>query len=58
MSRLQKEGLVIPSLEASPEGPARKYYRLSADGEAVLDRINMVWDEITAGVNALRKREE
>ena len=55
MSRLQKEGLVSSSLEPSPEGPARKYYRLSRDGEAVLDRINDLWDEMTKGVDALRE---
>ena len=55
MSRLEKEGLVTPSLEPSPEGPARKYYRLSADGEAALERINGAWDEITEGVASLRR---
>ncbi len=54
MSRLEKEGLVISSLEASPEGPARKYYRLSRDGEAVLERINEMWNGISAGVDALK----
>lgn len=55
MSRLEKEGLVTSSLEPSPEGPARKYYRLSADGEASLARINRVWEEIVAGVASLRR---
>lgn len=55
MSRLQKEGLVTSSLEESPEGPARKYYRLSEDGEAVLDRINEVWEQISEGVAMLRR---
>ncbi len=54
MSRMEKEGLVTSSLEASPEGPARKYYRLSVDGEAALERINEGWDEIVRAVAALR----
>lgn len=58
MSRLQNEGLVTASLEESPEGPARKYYRLSSDGEAVLERINEVWDGMTRGVNLLRTRSK
>lgn len=58
MSRLQKEGLVTSSLEASPEGPARKYYGLSRDGEAALARINAAWDEITRGVAALRAGDD
>lgn len=55
MSRLQKEELVTSSLEASPDGPARKYYRLSPDGEAALERINAAWDEIRAGLEELRQ---
>ena len=55
MSRLQKEGLVTSSLEPSPDGPARKYYRLSEDGEAALDRINGIWEEIAEGVTVLRR---
>lgn len=55
MSRLQKEGLVTSSLEPSPEGPARKYYRLSDDGESALDRINGIWAEIAEGVAMLRR---
>lgn len=56
MSRLEKEGLVTSSLEASAEGPARKYYRLSDEGGAVLSRINDLWDETAAGVGELRGR--
>lgn len=58
MSRLEKEGLVTSSLEPSPEGPARKYYRLSDDGEASLERINAVWAEIIEGVESLRRGSE
>ncbi|MDX1567525.1 MAG: PadR family transcriptional regulator [Longimicrobiales bacterium] len=58
MSRLQKEGLVESSLEPSPEGPARKYYRLTADGEAALDRIDEAWDDIVEGVEALRRKHD
>lgn len=54
MSRLQKEGLVASSLEPSPDGPARKYYRLSPDGDAALDLINAAWDEIRRGMEELR----
>ena len=57
MSRLEKEGLVTSSLEPSPEGPARKYYRLSADGRRALERIDEAWDDIVRGVEALREEE-
>lgn len=54
MSRLRKDALVTSSLESSPDGPARKYYRLSADGEAALDRINAEWDAIRRSIQLLR----
>lgn len=58
MSRLEREGLVTSSLEASTEGPARKYYRLSRDGRAALERLNRVWDELVDGVAAVRADSE
>lgn len=54
MSRLQREALVDSSLEPSPEGPARKYYRLTPLGEATLERMNAIWDAITDGVEELQ----
>lgn len=54
MSRLQRERLVESSLEPSPEGPARKYYRLTPMGEATLARMNAIWDAITDGVEELQ----
>lgn len=58
MSRLEGEGLVESSLEPSPEGPARKYYRLTPDGEAALDHIDEAWDAIVAGIEALRENRD
>lgn len=54
MSRLQREKLVTSSLEPSPEGPARKYYRLTPAGEATLDQMNDLWRAIAAGVEELK----
>ena len=50
LSRLKKEGLVDTYLEESPEGPARKYYRLTARGKAMLEKMKAAWTDITAGV--------
>lgn len=54
MSRLDREGLVASSLEPSPEGPARKYYRLSPRGRATLERMNDAWDAMLRGIEATR----
>ena len=55
LSRFRVQGLVAVELEESPGGPARKYYKLTARGEAVLIRMNKSWDLIEAGVKSLRK---
>jgi PadR family transcriptional regulator, regulatory protein PadR len=36
LSRLRKEGLLEASVEESSQGPPRKYYRLTGQGEALL----------------------
>ena len=54
LSRLKRDGLVAASLEESPEGPARKYYRLTDKGEQLLARMNAYWDLIQAAVQGLK----
>lgn len=58
LSRLQREGWVESSLEPSPDGPARKYYRLTADGETVLEEMNERWSSVVAGLERLREGGE
>ncbi len=57
LSRFRAQGLVAVELEESSGGPARKYYKLTARGDAVLARMNAAWDLIEAGVKGLRKGE-
>ena len=40
LSRLRLQGLVTTRLEESDEGPARKYYALSADGQRMVAWMN------------------
>lgn len=58
MSRLQRDGLVEGSLEPSPEGPARKYYRLTRVGEATLDTMHRRWDAMGRGMDDLRRGDD
>ena len=53
LSRLKRDGLVNTSLEESPEGPARKYYALTARGEQLLAEMNDYWTVLTRGIDAL-----
>lgn len=50
LNRLKREGLVTSELEESPEGPARKYYRLTRSGEAELEWMLSRWEGLLQGV--------
>ena len=54
LSRFRKQGLVESTIEESPDGPARKYYRLTPQGRKAVMLMNAVWDNIHNGVCALR----
>lgn len=56
LSRFKREGLVAASLMESPEGPARKCYRLTAHGQQLLIRMLAYWSTMKAGVEVLSKR--
>jgi PadR family transcriptional regulator PadR len=55
LSRLKRDGLVKTSLEESPEGPARKYYELTARGERLLADMNAYWDVLARGISHLKR---
>jgi len=57
LSRLTRDGLVRSALAESSEGPARKYYELTALGRRVLQRMNASWAIIAQGVNAIQAQE-
>jgi PadR family transcriptional regulator PadR len=54
LRRLQREGVIEASWTESPEGPPRKYYRLTANGKALLDDVLADWDRLTHAVAQLR----
>ena len=53
LSRLRKAGLLETRSEESPNGPARKYYRLSPAGEQTRQLMNACWRDIEIGVDGL-----
>jgi PadR family transcriptional regulator PadR len=53
LTRLEREGWLSSRLVASPSGPARKYYRLSADGRDALKRGERAWRSLVAKVDPL-----
>ena len=56
LSRLRVQGLVSTRLEESPEGPARKYYALTAKGRRVTALMNEHLDLLTRGARQLREQ--
>ena len=53
LRRLETQGLVRSKLVASKQGPARRYYDLTADGRRAFDQMVTSWTEITKAVDAL-----
>ncbi len=58
MKRLKDGGLIDSYIVESPEGPPRKYYRITESGAEELARLSEEWFEFTESVNRLLKREE
>lgn len=53
LSRLRKDGVVDTTWRESPTGPPRRYYRLSADGQALLDAFTGDWERFRDSVDAV-----
>ena len=57
LSRLRKSGLLDTRLEESATGPARRYYRLSVEGERALVLMNSYWLEVERAVQTAMESE-
>lgn len=55
LSRLKRQGLVETSIQESPEGPARKYYKLTQEGEDMVSRMNTYWQAISGVTDSIEK---
>ena len=55
--RLQKQGALSIEKRPSPFGPDRKYYSLTADGFAMLERFRASWARICLFVEQVQERE-
>ncbi|MDE7412249.1 MAG: PadR family transcriptional regulator [Muribaculaceae bacterium] len=57
LNRLRKEGKLTYEWEESPKGPPRKYYRLTEEGEVILQYMSEAWDEIAGTIDSLRNTD-
>jgi PadR family transcriptional regulator PadR len=53
LARLRREHWVETRWEESPDGPPRKYYRLTASGGEALRHFIAEWENFTTGVNGI-----
>ena len=54
LSRLKSDGLLKYEWRESKQGPPRKYYALTMDGEEALQQLDDSWAELARTVNFLQ----
>lgn len=54
LTRLKKDGLLSYEWRESTQGPPRKYYALTIDGERFLAGLDWAWNELAKTVNHLK----
>ncbi len=55
LARLKADGLVTSHSKSSPEGPPRKYFKLTETGRKTLSDMNVHWDQIIQTLEHFRK---
>ena len=54
LTRLKNEGLLQYEWKESTQGPPRKYYVLSTEGETYLTELDNAWTEISNSISYLK----
>ena len=58
LSRLKKDQLLTYSRVESPSGPPRKYYKLTSNGQQVMQRMEQVWNQLNTAVSTIQTKNE
>ena len=58
LSRLRRQGLVETSIQESPEGPPRKYYKLTQEGKQMVRQMNAYWQAVRKQTDSIEKRQK
>ncbi len=56
LTRQKNAGLLSYRWEESQQGPPRKYYELTPDGQTYLTDLDKSWDELVESVNLIRTK--
>lgn len=51
--KLEKENLLDSYLKDSSDGPPRKYYTLTKDGEKYIENFKPIWQNISNSINKI-----
>ena len=54
LTRMKNAGYLTYRWEESPQGPPRKYYTLTAEGQEYLRSLDEAWDKLVEQINAIR----
>lgn len=53
LAKLEKNGDLISRMHPSPDGPDRKYYQITAQGQASLAEFEAQWQQLVAQVQTV-----
>ena len=56
LARLKTDKMIESESQASPDGPPRKYFRLTELGATNLEQMNGHWDMVSYSIEHIRKR--
>jgi PadR family transcriptional regulator PadR len=56
LTRLKNDNLLVYRWEESSSGPPRKYYKLTKNGQLVLNELLTAWEELVKSVNKTIKK--
>ncbi len=58
LTRLKNAGLLTYRWEESTQGPPRKYYDLTPEGQSFLGELEESWEELNSVVNYIREQRK
>ncbi len=58
LQNLEKKGLIEGTRVPSPDGPSRKYYQLTEQGQAEKEQFILEWKQLKMNVDTLLKENE
>ena len=55
LARLQTDGLVKSKKQTSDQGPPRKYFELTRNGQVALEKMEQHWGKIVKGLQTIKE---